>query len=80
MTDAPCKTNKTDGRVRVVRFCNDPVPVYGGNWCEGTEIAEIGCNETTSEGKFINVAIYSNEPHICWFLNKLLPITKHYFE
>ena len=43
-----------NGEVKQIRFCDSPVPKYGGSLCPDPHYNEryIPCNNTTTRGKF----------------------------
>ena len=42
-----------NGKVKLIRFCNNPTPQFGGSLCSDPEYNEryINCNETDYKGK-----------------------------
>ena len=49
-----CHLENSGGKVKRVRFCDSPMPKFGGDLCENPEKNEdeISCDEIKDAGKF----------------------------
>ena len=52
---SPCSVSCGNGRQERMRKCNDPVPEYGGKFCQGPAREFHNCEEDDCPGNFITV-------------------------
>lgn len=50
---SPCSVSCGNGRQERMRKCNDPIPEYGGKFCQGPAREFHNCEEDDCPGNFI---------------------------